>query len=70
MFNINSNETIWVQYCKDGVVTHITTSNKIRDCYYLYEIKDGQPVKTKHKSDNPKDLEKYIQRLEVDNNEL
>lgn len=60
MFNLPKNETLWVQYMSKGQVTHIVTSSKFRDKYYLYEIKDGLPVKTKHKSDNPLDLEKYI----------
>ena len=59
------NETLWVQYiAPDGTVTHIITSDKHRDTYKLYKIVDNKPVYTKHKSDNPLDLDKYIKEVE------
>ncbi len=58
------NETLWVQYiAPDGTVTHIITSDKHRDTYKLYKIVDNKPVYTKHKSDNPLDLDKYIKEV-------
>lgn len=55
------NETIWVQYIKDSKVTHLITSKTIRDTYYLYEVdNDGNLIKTKYKSSDPTELEKWI----------
>jgi hypothetical protein len=60
MIKIPKNENVWVQYIQDDKVTHIITSTKMRDIYYLYKIDDNKLVKTKHKSSNPVDLEKWI----------
>lgn len=57
---IPKSETLWVQYMNKGNVTHFITSNTYRDKYFLYEVNDGQIIKTKHKADNPLDLEKYL----------
>lgn len=54
------NEIIWVQYIKNNNVTHIITSTKLRDYYYLYEVKDNKPIKTKYKARSPTELEDYI----------
>ncbi len=61
------NETIWVQYAKDGKVTHVITSKAIRDVYYLYEVGEGDKlIRTKYKSPNPTELEKWIYKLRGD----
>lgn len=54
------NEMVWVQYINDGKVTHIITSDRNRENYYLYRVINGKPKKTKYSSGNPLDLEKYI----------
>ncbi len=60
MFKIPENEQIWVQFVHKDEITHIITSTKLRDFYYLYQVKNNKLIKTKHKSENPIDLEKYI----------
>jgi hypothetical protein len=60
MKGIKVNETLWLQYSVNGKLTHAITSNIMRDTYYLYEIIDGQAVKTKYKADTPTELEKWI----------
>lgn len=61
MFKTPKNETLWVQILdsKDNV-THIITSDKYRDTYKLYAIKEDKPIYTKHKSSDPRDLDKWI----------
>ncbi len=54
MKGIKSNEILWLQYSVNGKLTHIITSNVMRDTYYLYEIIDGQAVKTKYKAETVK----------------
>lgn len=53
------NEKVWVQYMNDGKITHIITSDRNRENYYLYRVINGKPKKTKHSSSNPLELEKY-----------
>lgn len=53
-------EVIWVQYMSGGEIKFAITSTPLRDIYYLCEVKNGKLVKTKRKSQNPKELEKYI----------
>ena len=55
-------EIIWVQYVNNGAITHFITSTKMRDYYYLYKIVNDKVVKTKYKSNNPMQLEKYIEK--------
>lgn len=55
-------ETIWVQYLNNGIITHIITSTKMRDYYYLYKVVNGKAIKTKYKAENPMQLEKYIKK--------
>lgn len=43
-----------------GEIKFAITSTPLRDIYYLCEAKNGKLVKTKRKSQNPKELEKYI----------
>lgn len=54
------NETIWVQYLHNEIPIYAITSTKIRDCYYLYEVKDNKLIKTKYKSNDPTELEAFI----------
>jgi len=60
MKGIKSNEKVWLQYSVNGKLTHIITSNIMRDTYFLYEIIDEQAVKTNYKADTPDVLEKWI----------
>ena len=54
------NEIIWVQYLQNEIPIYVITSTKIRDCYYLYEVKDNKLIKTKHKNKDQTELEKYM----------
>ena len=60
MLKAPKNETIWVRYVNNGVVTHAITSTSLRDTYYLYEVDGDKLIKTKKKASNPTELEKYI----------
>lgn len=62
MLETPKSETVWVTYYMDGQPAYAITSTKIRDFYYLCKVTDGKLVKTKHKAENPQDLEKYIKR--------
>ena len=53
------NEKIWLTQITSAK-TYIITSTNLRDMYYLYEVIDGKPVKTKYKNTNPTELNKYI----------
>lgn len=55
------NEIIWVQYLHNGVPVYAITSTKLRDVYYLSEVKDNKLIKTKYKSNDPTELEQYIE---------
>lgn len=54
------NEIIWVQYLQNEIPIYVITSTKIRDYYYLYEVKDNKLIKTKYKNKDPTELEKYM----------
>lgn len=54
------NEIIWVQYLQNEIPIYVITSTKIRDYYYLYEVKDNKMIKTKYKNKDPTELEKYM----------
>lgn len=54
------NNIIWVSYVRDGVVTHMITSNILRTEYYLYKVENGELKKTRYKSEDPTELEKKI----------
>ena len=63
MIKVPKNEILWVQYLHKGKVIYVTTSTMMRDTYFLYKVEDdGKLVKTRHKSSNPQDLEKFIVR--------
>ena len=53
------NEKIWLTQITSAK-TYIITSTNLRDMYYLYEVIDGKPVKTKYKNANPTELNKYM----------
>ena len=57
MKGINKNEILWVQYLINSEVKYIITSDKNRDIYMLYEVDNGQVIKTSHKNKDPTELE-------------
>lgn len=57
---IPKSEEIAVRHCKeDGTIKYIITIDRFKN-YKLYEHSDEQAVYTKHKSDNPLDLNEYM----------
>ena len=54
-------ERLWVQIFKEGSSepSYLITSDLMRTTYFLYEVVDGKPIKTKYKAANPTELEKY-----------
>lgn len=40
-FKIPKNQVGWVRYVEGGKVTHIITSNIIRDKYFLYKVDES-----------------------------
>ena len=54
------NQTIWLQIIKNGEVIGLITSSSLRDKYFLYEVKGGKPIKTKHTSSDPTRLEEFV----------
>ena len=61
MMTIPKNETLWVKYLNDSnMVTHVITSDKLRTTYKLYEVKVDKLEFTKHKSLDPRDLERWV----------
>ena len=56
-------ESVWVQYLQDGKPLYIITSTKLRDVYFLYEVKCTSLVKTKYEDKDPTMLEKYMNKL-------
>ena len=57
---INKSEILWLTHTTSTNRIYLVTSNKTRDTYFLYEVIDGKPVKTKYKNENPIELTKYI----------
>lgn len=58
---IPKNETLWLQALdKDNNLTHVITSDQHRDYYKLYEVTEDKLIYTKHKSNDPTDLYRYI----------
>ena len=53
-------EIIWAVYNNNGVPTHAITSKLLRDVYFLCEVDGEELRKTKKKSANPMQLEKFI----------
>ena len=56
-------ERLWVQSLQDGKPLYIITSTKLRDVYYLYEVKGTGLVKTKYEAKDPTMLEKHMTKL-------
>ena len=56
-------ETLCLTYTAENAnsPTHYITVNPLRDTYFLYEVTDGKPVKTKHKASSPTELYKYME---------
>ena len=60
-YNIPKTEKVCEQYSINGVLKYIKTQKEpLRDTYFFYEIIDDKAVKSKYKSDNPVDLDKWI----------
>ena len=60
-YNIPKTEKVCEQFSIDGGLRFIKTQKEpLRDIYFLYEIIDDKAVKSKYKSDNPVDLDKWI----------
>jgi len=57
---ISKSEILWVTQNTSANKTYLITSNQQRDTYYLYEVIDGKPTKTKYKASDPTGLDKYI----------
>ncbi|HOE39712.1 MAG TPA: hypothetical protein PLY69_09040 [Bacteroidales bacterium] len=57
---ISKSEILWVTQNTSTNKTYLITSNQQRDTYYLYEVIDGKPTKTKYKASDPTGLDKYI----------
>jgi len=62
---IPKNEICWVSYYNlKGELIFIMTSNQIRDCYYLNEVKDNK-LKRIGKSPSPLELEEKFNVHEI-----
>ena len=57
---ISKSEILWLTQTTSTNKTYLITSNQQRDTYYLYEVIDGKPTKTKYKASDPTVLDKYI----------
>ena len=57
---INKSEILWLTQTTSTNKIYLTTSNKQRDTYFLYEVINGKPTKTKYKASDPTGLDKYI----------
>ena len=57
---IDKSEILWLTHTTSTNRIYLVTSNKTRDTYFLYEVVDGKPVKTKYKNANPTELNKYV----------
>ncbi len=63
MIKTPKNEILWVQiFDLQDKLTHVITSDLHRETYKLYQVNGDNLTYTKHKTTNPLDLEKYIQR--------
>ena len=57
---ISKSEILWLTQITPTNKTYLITSNQQRDIYYLYEVIDSMPIKTKYKASDPTGLDKYI----------
>ncbi len=62
---IKNNEILWVTYINNEQITHCITSNKDRSAYYLYEYVNNDFVKTNYKSEEPMELEQFIEHKQA-----
>lgn len=59
--HLPENEICWLRYYSiDGSMKNIITSDKHRDNYYLYNVINNIPTKTKHIANTPTEFDKYI----------
>lgn len=59
---IPKNEILWLQLLNNSnEVTHVITSDLHRTTYKLYEVKADKLEFTKHKSSDPRDLERLVE---------
>ena len=62
MIKAPKNEILWEQFINSkDEVAYIVTSDPYRSNYKLYTIDDGKSIYTKHKAENPRDLDKWIE---------
>lgn len=59
-FKIPKGETLWVTYISQSKTVHYITSDATRTWYYLYEVKDGKPIRIGKKAHSPLELEVHI----------
>ena len=59
---VPSTETVWLQVLKQDtdIVLYVVTSDKLRQWYKLYSVADNKATYTKHKAQDPRELDKYI----------
>lgn len=57
---ISKSEILWLTQTTSTNKTYLITSNQQRDIYYLYEVIDGKPIKTKYKAPDPTGLDNWI----------
>lgn len=57
---INKSEILWLTHTTSTNRIYLVTSNKTRDTYFLYEVINSKPTKTKYKASDPTELDKYI----------
>jgi hypothetical protein len=59
-FKIPNKEILWLQWLDENDnTTYIITSDTHRDSYKLYQVNGDNIIYTKHKSDDPRELEKW-----------
>lgn len=56
----NKTDKLWVTYTTNGIPTHAIISDLYCTNYTLCEVDGEKLKKTKHKSTNPLDLEKFV----------
>ena len=59
---IPKNEILWLQLLNNSnEVTYVITSDLHRTTYKLYKVKADKLEFTKHKSSDPRDLERWVE---------
>lgn len=59
MTGIYKGETICVNQHVNGKLKYLITRDK-NNIFYLYEVIDGQAIKTKYKNENPLSFDEWI----------